>query len=117
MLITPLLTQIYDASWYNPSTRNYGSIILYDLLYYLPEILLAPLFICLLTSLYGSLKNSREQQTQYLSPTYQSSQNFEAPHTEVSKNLNSGMYCPFCGKRTPRLEFCTHCGEKITFDI
>jgi len=117
MLITPLLTQIYDASWYNPSTRNYGSIILYDLLYYLPEILLAPLFICLLTSLYGSLKNSREQQTQYLSPTYQSSQNFEVPHTEVSKNLNSGMYCPFCGKPTPRLEFCTHCGEKITFDI
>ena len=116
MFVDPFLFQIYDASWYNPATRNYVSIILYDLFYNLPEILLAPLFICLLTSLYGFLKNIKEQQAQYLSPTYQSSQSFEAPHTEVSKNLNSGMYCPFCGKRTPVLEFCTHCGEKIKFD-
>jgi len=116
MFINLFLAQIYDASWLNPSTRNYGSIILYDLLYNLPQLLLAPLFICLLTSLYGSLKNNKEQQTQYLSPTYQSTQSFEAAPTEVFKNLNSGMYCPFCGKHTPALEFCAHCGEKIKFD-
>jgi len=114
MFVTPFLLQVYDASWYNPSTRNYGSIILYDLFYNLPGLLLAPLFICLLTSLYGFLKSSREQQTQYLSPNFQSSQNFETSNTEVSKNLNSGMYCPFCGKfMKVRIEFCSHCGEKI----
>ena len=117
LVATPFLNQIYDPSWYNPSTRNYGSIILYELLYSLPEFLLAPLFICLLTSLYASLKNNKEQQTQYQSSYYQSSQSIEVSNIDVSKNLNSGMYCPFCGKRTPRLEFCTHCGEKITFDI
>ena len=111
------LIQMYDASWYNPSTRNYGSIILYDLLYNIPEILLTPLFICFLTSLYGYLKAKREQQLQYLSPSYQPSQMYDASKTNVSKNLNSGIYCPFCGKRTPRIEFCIHCGEKINFEI
>ena len=116
LVATPFLYQIYDPSWYNPSTRNYGSIILYELLYSLPEFLLAPLFICLLTSLYTSLKSNREQQPQYQEPYYQSSQSFEVSSTAVSKNLNSSMYCPFCGKHTPTLEFCTHCGEKIKFD-
>lgn len=114
MVVTPFLLEVYDPSWYNPSTRNYGSIILYDLFYNLPGLLFAPLFICLLTSLYDFLKNSREQQTQYISPNYQSSQNFETSNTEVSNNLNSGMYCPFCGKfMKVRIEFCPHCGEKI----
>ena len=113
----PFLIQMYDASWYNPSTRNYGSIILYDLLYNLPEILLTPLFICFLTSLYGFLKTNREQQLQSLSPSYQPSQRFDTSNTEVSKDITSGMYCPFCGKRTPKIEFCVHCGEKIKFDI
>jgi hypothetical protein len=116
LVATPFLSQIYDPAWYNPSTRNYGSIILYELLYSLPELLLAPLFICLLTSLYSSLKNNREQQTQYQAPYYQSSQSFETSNTKVSKNLDSGMYCPFCGKRTPGIEFCIHCGEKINFE-
>jgi len=113
----PFLIQMYDASWYNPSTRNYGSIILYDLLYNLPEILLTPLFICFLTSLYGFLKTNREQQLQYLSPSYQPSQMFDTSNSEVSKDTTSGMYCPFCGKRTPRIEFCVNCGEKINFEI
>ena len=113
----PFLIQMYDASWYNPSTRNYGSIILYDLLYNLPEILLTPLFICFLTSLYGFLKTNREQQLQSLSPSYQPSQRFDTSNTEVSKDITSGMYCPFCGKRTAKIEFCVHCGEKIKFDI
>ncbi len=112
----PFLFQIYDSSWYNPSTRNYGSIIIYNLLYSLPEFLLTPLFICLLTSLFVYLKNKREQQTQYQSPYYQSSQGIEASKTEASKNLNSGLYCPFCGKYiSHRIEFCPHCGEKLKF--
>ncbi|MHA1507199.1 MAG: hypothetical protein ACTSO6_00685 [Promethearchaeota archaeon] len=113
----PFFYQIYDPSWYNPSTRNFGSIILYDLFYNLPEILLTPLYICLLTSLYGFLKTKREQQPQYLSPSYQLSERSDASNNEVSKNINSGMYCPFCGKRTPRIDFCIHCGEKIRFEI
>ena len=116
LFANPLLYQIYDASWLNPSTRNYGSIILYDLLYNLPEILLTPLFICLLTSLYGFLKTNKEQQPRYLSRSYQSSQSFEASNTKVFK---SGMYCPFCGKYISegRIEFCPHCREKLNFDI
>ncbi len=117
LFANPFLIQMYDASWYNPSTRNFGSIILYDLLYNLPEILLTPLFICFLTSLYGFLKTNREQQLQYLSPSYQASQRFDTSNTEVSKDITSGMYCPFCGNKTPRIEFCVHCGEKINFEI
>ncbi len=119
LFANPLFYQIYDGSWYNPSTRNYGSIILYDLFYNLPEILLTPLFICFLTSLYGFLKTNKEQQPQYLSRSYQSSQSFGASNTKVFKDLNSGMYCPFCGKYISegRIEFCPHCREKLNFDI
>ena len=117
LVATPFLYQIYDPSWYNPSTRNYGSIILYELFNNLPEFLLAPLFICLLTSLYTSLKSNREQQTQYQEPYYQSSQSFEVSNTVVSKKPNSGLYCPFCGKYMKvRIEFCPHCGEKLNFE-
>jgi len=112
------LLQLYDASWYNPSTRNYGMIMLYDLLINLPAFLLAPLFICLLTSLYVNLKNNREQQIQYQSPYDQPSQIYESSSTEVSKNMKSGMYCPFCGKYMKvRIAFCPHCGEKLNFEL
>ena len=110
----PFLLQISDSSWYNPSTRNYGSIILFDLLINLPALLLSPLFICLLTSLFVSLKNSREQQIQYQSPYSQPPQVYESDSTEVSKNMKSGVYCPFCGKYiTHKTKFCPHCGEKL----
>ena len=114
----PFLLQINDSSWYNPSTRNYGLIILFDLFYNLPDFLLAPLFICLLTSLYVNLKNNREQKIQYQSSYDQPSQIYESSSTEVSKNMNSGMYCPFCGKYMKvRIKFCPHCGEKLNFEI
>ena len=117
LVANPFLSQIYDPSWYNPSTRNYTSIILYELLSNLPEFLLAPLFICLLTSLYSSLKNNREQQSHYQAQYYQTSQNYEALQTENSKNPNSGLYCPFCGKYMKvRIEFCPHCGGKLNFE-
>ena len=118
LFMDPFLVQISDSSWYNPSTRNFSLIILYDLLSNIPEFLLAPLFICLLTSLYVYLKNKGEQQIQHQSPYYQTSQSIEASSTEASKNLKSGMYCPFCGKYMKvKIEFCPHCGEKLNFDI
>lgn len=52
-------------SWYNPATRNYGMIIIYNLMYYIVDILLAPLFICLLTPLFSSLKARKELGPQY----------------------------------------------------
>lgn len=116
MVVNPFLLQISNSSWYNPSTRNYVLIILSDLLYNLPALLLAPLFICLLTSLYGSLRNNREQRTQYPSPFYRPKQSFEASNIEVPKKFNSGLYCPFCGKYiSKKIDFCPHCREKIIF--
>lgn len=50
--------------WYNPATRNYGMIILLNLLYSLIDILFAPLFICLLTALFSNLKAKKELGTQ-----------------------------------------------------
>jgi hypothetical protein len=117
MLVDPFLLQISDSSWYNPSTRNYGLIILYNLLYSLPAFLLAPLFICLLTSLYVSLKNGREQQIQYLSPSSQPPEVYESVSNGFTKNMKSGMYCPFCGEYNSRkTNYCLHCGEKINFE-
>ncbi|MFW9819508.1 MAG: hypothetical protein ACFFE5_07850, partial [Candidatus Thorarchaeota archaeon] len=43
-------------SWYAPITRNYGMIILYEILVSFADIIFAPLFICLLTSLFSSFK-------------------------------------------------------------
>ena len=112
------LFQLYDASWYNPSTRNYGSIIFYDFLINLPAFLLAPLFICLLTSLFASLKNSREQQIQYQSSYTQSPQIYETTSADVPNDMKSGMYCPFCGKYMKvKIDFCPHCGGKLNFDL
>ena len=47
-------------SWLAPNTRNYGMIILYQILLNLVDIILAPLFICLLTALFASLKAKKD---------------------------------------------------------
>ncbi|MFX0071625.1 MAG: hypothetical protein ACFFAO_11090, partial [Candidatus Hermodarchaeota archaeon] len=47
-------------SWYNPATRNYGMIILYELTNNLITILFTPLLVCLLTPLFVSLKAQKE---------------------------------------------------------
>ncbi len=62
--ILPTFNAIRNG-WYNQETRNYGMIILLNLLYSLIDILFAPLFICLLTALFSNLKAKKELGIQY----------------------------------------------------
>lgn len=127
LFIGDFLIQFYNISWYNPSTRNFGMIILYDLIYYIVDLLFAPLFICLLTSLYVSLKNRKEVFLQYQTSYDQTPQSYGTPYRdELSsiKRLNaadkpgSGLYCPFCGGFVKdKTKFCPHCGEQFNFEI
>jgi hypothetical protein len=106
------LTFPHDISWYNPATRNYGMIILSDLVYNLMNILFAPLFICLLTPLFVSLKAKKDLGTMYyIEPEV------TPPTTESTLGSESGMYCPFCGKfMMKKLQYCPHCGEPLNFE-
>ena len=116
LIIDNFLVPINNPSWYNPSTRDYGSIILYNVIYYIVPLLFTPLFICLLTSLFVFLKTRKEQNIQS-QPFYQ-----EIPQSDVTpkiENINgSGMYCPFCGKYLSKSTTqCPHCGEKLEFSL
>jgi len=119
--------------WLAPETRNYGMIILYHILVNLVDILLAPLFICLLTSLFTSLKAKKDlgfsYQRQY-SPVREKYENAysqpirstqrsdkvieEASTTELQ--LEGNFYCPFCGYKIniPK-RFCPNCGQSLSF--
>ena len=120
-------------SWLDPSTRNYGMIILYQLLVNLVEILLAPLFICLLTSLFTSLKAKKDlgfsYQKQYLPVREPYRETYSQPMglaqisdesvedgTTSKLQLEGQFYCPFCGYRIniPK-KFCPNCGESFSF--
>jgi len=59
LLFDDFLTQINSSSWYNPATRSYGRIILHEYLINIIQLLITPLFICLLTSLFVSLKRRK----------------------------------------------------------
>lgn len=115
------------------STRNYGMLILYQILVNLIEIIFAPLFICLLTSLYATLKARRELAYQYprsdyttreeyrtkYSPPIQSSIETNESNVKISLKTitkDSTFYCPFCGDilGTPK-RFCPNCGEGLEF--
>jgi len=61
LLFDDFLIQIDSSSWFNPVTRSYGRIILYDYLLNIVKLLIMPLFICLLTSLFVSLKRRKEK--------------------------------------------------------
>ena len=120
-------------SWVDASTRNYGMIILYQLLVNLVEILLAPLFICLLTSLFTSLKAKKDlgfsYQKQYLPVREPYRETYSQPMglaqisdesvedgTTSKLQLEGQFYCPFCGYRIniPK-KFCPNCGESFSF--
>ena len=127
LFIGDFFVQFIQTSWYNPSTRNYGMIILYDFLYYIVELLFAPLFICLLTSLYVSLKTRKEVFVKY-QPSYdQTPQSYGTPYRDESSSIKSmnavdkprsGLYCPFCGQFVKdKTKYCPHCGEQFNFEI
>jgi hypothetical protein len=125
-------------TWLNPNSRNFFLIFLYRLSYDIVGILLAPLFICILTTLFATLKarydlgyqksyrsqrmGSREEEEYTPYSSYpRSSETYSKPNdaetaTNVSE-IKEGMYCPFCGVhiKTPR-KFCMKCGEKLKFD-
>lgn len=61
LLFDDFLIQINSSSWFNPVTRSYGRIILYDYLLNIVKLLITPLFICLLTSLFVSSKRRKEK--------------------------------------------------------
>jgi len=104
-------------SWLNPATRNYGMLILYQILYSLVEILFAPLFICLLTTIYSSIKAQKElgyhPQKQYYQESYPRLEQDSFESTE-SYSLKDSFYCPYCGYllKTPK-KFCPKCGESL----
>jgi len=127
LFIDDFLIQFYKTSWFNPSTRNYSMIILYDFIYNIVQLIFAPLFICLLTSLYVSLKNRKEIFVQYQTSYDQTPQSYGNPYRVESSSiksmnsvdkLGSGFYCPFCGGfvKTKR-RYCPHCGEQFNFEI
>lgn len=120
-----------QLSWYAPSTRNYGMIILSDLLYYIVEILLSPLFICLLVPLFTSERAKKSMGATYgmgypskgygqSRPTYGIPQQEPAikpsPMQGTPTPDEKGMFCPFCGYnvKSPK-KFCPQCGESLDF--
>lgn len=105
----------YNPLLYNPLTRDYGVIILFDFIYNIVPFVFTPLLICLLTSLYVNLKRKKEHSLQY-KPSYQEvPQSYKTTRYEAVSG--SGIYCPFCGNfmRT-KFEYCLHCGEKLNFE-
>lgn len=104
-------------SWLDPATRNYGMLILYQILYSLVEILFAPLFICLLTTVYSSIKAKKElgyyPQKQYYQESYPRLEQDSFESTE-SFPLKDRFYCPYCGYLIKTLKkFCPKCGESL----
>ncbi len=100
------------VSWYNPSSRRFDLVFIYNLMNDVVLILLEPLFVCLLTPLFIQMKSRKrlgyDQRTDnyqrvYISPTQ-------------PEYVESGIYCPFCGQHMDfKLKYCPSCGESIEF--
>jgi hypothetical protein len=140
LIINSIVTSIIDFflineytapvinSWYDPLTRNFGMIILYNILYNIVEIIFAPLFICLLTVLFSSLKAKKDLKIQYQQGYYPERELYQESYkilrqepydlTESEKSLGikqeGRFYCPFCGViiDSPK-KFCPRCGENL----
>ncbi|MFX1574900.1 MAG: zinc ribbon domain-containing protein [Promethearchaeota archaeon] len=125
-------TSLHD-SWLNPETRNFGMLILYQILINLIDIILAPLFICLLTSLFSSSKAKKDLGYKYQTRYYpvreiyrepyqkplqeiQEKSEVKSPLPSPESQIESQFYCPFCGYliKTPK-KFCPNCGENLSF--
>ncbi|MFX1324891.1 MAG: zinc ribbon domain-containing protein [Promethearchaeota archaeon] len=106
----------FDTAWVDPNSRNYGMLILYNLIFDAVDIILAPLFICLLTTLFASIKVKKDVLFQDRRPLI-----VEHPQPisqDMSFNIQpgSGFYCPYCGALidSPK-KFCPRCGESFSF--
>jgi len=113
----------YDPTWHVPSTRNYGMIIFYELIYGLLNILFAPLFICLITPLFASQKAKKDLGLTRLryqrTPSEISyTESYQEPaYQKKETGSEAGMYCPYCGNfMKKRLKFCVSCGESMDFE-
>ncbi len=138
-----LFLPIDTTPFYNPATRNYGMILAVNLLYSILTILLAPLFICILTPLFSSLKSQKElgiirKPVRYAPvqpyyqpyPPYSSPPQSNAPVPPIYPSSmpstqyplqnvppSGGLFCPFCGFRIPSpKKFCPNCGQSIDFE-
>ena len=114
-------------SWLNPATRNYGMLILNDLIRNLIIILLLPLFICLYTPLFARCKARKELRPEhpnmvegmkdYQAQPVQSPYQYPSPTPPAENSrtqLTSGIFCPYCGYNisSPK-DFCPNCGDSI----
>jgi hypothetical protein len=119
-------------SWYNPATRNYGMIIIDNLIGNIAEFVISPLFICLMTPLFVNSKFKKEigyvrapgyyrQRSPYrqsYTPQYQEEpqyqENWKSSLQSRATQQGSGIFCPFCGEKitTPK-KFCPNCGEEL----
>ena len=119
-----------NPEWFNPATRNYGMIILYDILLNLVDILLAPLFICLLTTLFAAQKAKKDLGSSYQHRAYYvREEEYESSYSQFKQKMESTdedhlhdiriegrFYCPYCGVLIDRpKKFCLRCGENLSF--
>ena len=87
-----------------------------ELLNNLVSIILGPLFICLLTTLFTSLKvrfdlGYRRGYFQVPTELYRTEQVQVQP-----ERAESGLYCPVCGHHMEfKFKFCPNCGESLDF--
>ena len=121
------------SSWYNPLSRNFGMLILYNILYSIVDIVLAPLFICLLTALFSSLKARYDLKILYQQGYYPERELFQESYKILKQEpiepvdreqtttmpeirVKSRFYCPFCGVIIDNPQkFCPRCGESLNF--
>ncbi len=106
------------ASWYNPASRRYDMLFLNDLLNNLISIILGPLFICLLTTLFTSLKVKFDlgyRRGYYQGPT----ESYKPEQVQVQpEHADSDLYCPVCGYHMGfKSKFCPNCGESLDFKV
>lgn len=108
LLLNPGIVAFNYSIWL--TTRNYGSLILYQILINLADILLAPLFICLMTALFASLKAKKDLGFHYIRKPY-----LVKEEPDLSLGNEGKFYCPYCGVLIKSLnKFCPRCGEDLS---